>query len=105
MYWRDGELRTDSAFYAYLFCESEDKKLLPLLEFHFHPSHKGVHAKLPCETESSYVGRRLVQAPELSVMRFCKLDPRLELDRAQLIENFCIVCGINMNREGDLWSS
>lgn len=105
MYWRDGELRSDSAFYAHLFCESQDKKLLPLFEFHYHPSHKGVHAKLACETEVTYLERHLVQAPELSLMAVCSLDPRTEQDRSQLIAKFCKACGISMNQEGDLWST
>ena len=105
MYWRDGALRTDSAFYAHLFCELQNKKLYPLLEFHFHPSHKGVHAKLPCKTELDYSERHLVQAPELNLLTQSALDPRNEQDLKQLIATFCKACGISMDQEGDLWSA
>lgn len=105
MYWRDGALRTDCAFYAHLFCELQNKTLYPLLEFHFHPSHKGIHVKVPCETELDYSERHLVQAPELNLTTQSDLDPRNEQDLKQLISAFCSACGVSMDQAGDLWSA
>ena len=103
--WRDGEIRTDSAFYAYLFCELEDETLYPLFILHFHPSHKDVHAKLPCKTEINYAGRELPGAPELAISTSrLNLDPRQEGDRNHMIECFCTACGITMGTEGGLWN-
>ena len=102
--WRDGELKTDSAFLAWLFCEFDQEVLFPLFEMHFHPSHKGLHAKLPCKTDTNYEGRQLVQAPELALSSIEGLDPRSEADRQQLINRFCQVCGITMGEGGGLWN-
>ena len=102
--WRDGELKTDSAFLAWLFCELDEEVLFPLFEMHFHPSHKGLHAKLPCKTDTNYEGRQLVQAPELALSSVDGLDPRSEADRQQLINRFCQACGITMGEVGGLWN-
>lgn len=102
--WRDGEQRSDRAFFAYLFCELQDQALYPLCELHFHPSHKGVHAKLPCNTEIDYSSRLLPGAPELALSSPIGLDPGDEKHRLQLIEQFCSTCGIGMGSEGGLWS-
>lgn len=102
--WRDGELRTDSKFFAFLFCVMGDGELSPLFELHFHPSHKGVHAKLPCNTEPNYSSRLLPGAPELSLSGSDDLDPRLIEDRSSLIERFCAACGIAMGQEGGFWN-
>jgi hypothetical protein len=103
--WRDGEIRTDSAFYAYLFCELGDGALYPLFILHLHPSHKDIHAKLPCEAEIDYTSRELPGAPELSLKTSrANLDPRQASDRHHLIECFCTACGITMGTEGGLWN-
>jgi hypothetical protein len=102
--WRDGELRTDSAFLAYLFCVLGDGGLSPLFEMHFHPSHKGVHAKLPCNTDLNFASRLLPGAPELTLSGRDDLDPRVDEDRGSLIERFCAACGIAMGKEGGLWN-
>lgn len=94
--YRGGEILTDRAFYAYLFCELESGSLYPLYEFHWHPSHKGIHCKLPCKTDLNYSGRLLVQAPELQLEQFSTLDPLDEKDRHKLIEMFCSKCGIDL---------
>ena len=102
--WRDGELRTDSAFFAYLFCVLGDGRLYPLFEMHFHPSHKGLHGKLPCNTDSDFAARMLPGAPELAPSSRNDLDPREPVDRNNLIERFCSACGIAMGTEGGLWN-
>ena len=102
--WRDGELRTDSAFLAYMFCVLSDGALYPLFEMHFHPSHKGLHGKLPCKTESDFTSRARPGAPELALSSRDGLDPRVQGDRNNLIERFCKACGIAMGNEGGLWN-
>ena len=100
--WRDGELRTDSAFFGYLFCILGTGELSPLFEMHFHPSHKGLHVKLPCKTESDYTSRMLPGAPELALSVRHDIDPRLEKDRDVLIDRFCGSCGIAMGSVGGI---
>ena len=65
--WRDGELKTDSAFLVWLFCKLDEEPLYSLFEMHFHPSHKGLHAKLPCKPDVNDGGRQLVKAPRLTL--------------------------------------
>lgn len=102
--WRDGETLQDSAFMAWMFCILENQSLYPLFELHFHPSHKGVHCKLPCNTENDYTNRQLPGAPELELLTVKGLDPRIEAHRQQLILQFCEACGITLATEEDLWT-
>lgn len=104
LFWRDGELRTDSAFFAWLMCRFPDGQLSPLLEFHYHPSHKGAHIKTPCKTELNYTNRQLPQAPELNVKLASDIDPRADGGRSVLIARFCQACGIALGQENDLWN-
>ena len=92
--YRDGEILTDRAFYAYLFCELQNETLYTLYEFHWHPSHKGIHCKVPCRTSGNYAGRLLAQAPELQITKTSSLDPANDSDRKLLVEIFCTKCGI-----------
>ena len=103
-FWRDGELLTDSAFLGWLMCELQDGQLYPLFEFHYHPSHKGVHAKLPCNTQLDYTSRQLPKAPELNLSTKGTTDPRTEEGRLTLIHQFCKACGIQVGQEGGLWT-
>ena len=102
--WRNGELRTDAAFYAYLFYTPQNDKLYPLTEFHFHPSHKGGHMKVPCETEYDYTERFLPGAPELKISGVEALDARIEKDRDVLIDRFCRAVGIKTGKDNGLWN-
>ncbi len=102
--WRDGELLTDGAFFGYLFQMLEDDELLPLVEFHLHPSHKGLHIKVPCNTTYDYRQRLLPGAPELALSGIQGLDPRLEADRIKLVVRFCKATGIEVGPEGALWN-
>lgn len=102
--WRDGETRQDSAFMAWLFFELENRSLWPLFELHFHPSHKGVHCKLPCKTNNNYTNRQLPGAPELKLLTAEGLDPRVEIDRHKLTLQFCQACGITLASEKDTWT-
>lgn len=104
MMWRDGETRQDSAFLAWMFCILESQDLYPLFEFHFHPSHKGVHCKLPCKTQSDYTSRQLPGAPELGLVTLEGLDPRIDIDRQKLTLQFCKACGITLVSEKDTWT-
>ena len=105
--WRDGPEITDSLFLGYLFCKLNNSDLYPLFEFHLHPSHKSIHGKTPCNTESNYTNRQLPGAPELKIASKVarQLDPRSESDRAILIGDFCDSCGITIGKKNGLWNS
>lgn len=96
MCWRDGPIVTDRAFFGYLFCKLANGSLYPVFEFHWHPSHKPIHCKMPCQTELNYTDRTLPQAPELQLRTKRILDPQNHADRLQLIINFCQACGIQL---------
>lgn len=108
MLWKDGQVFTDRQFYAYLFYKSEHNDLIPLFEFHWHPSHKGFHCKLPCSTSSDYKNRLLPGAPELALKTQEDLDPKEDEGRAKLILEFCKLCKISLPSSDsqpqlDLW--
>lgn len=108
--WRDGEALTDTSFYGYLMCAMANGAHSPVFEFHWHPSHKGFHCKVPCETTLDYRNRLLVGAPELALNTNPKLDPRSDSDRLVLIVEFCDACGIslsskNNHQQPDIWNS
>lgn len=94
--YRDGEILSDRAFYGYLFCKLANGTLSPICEFHWHPSHKGLHCKLPCNTTLNYSGRLLVNAPELDLNIPGSLDPADDSDRRVLIRLFCAACGVTI---------
>lgn len=96
LYWRSGELLSDRAFYGYLLCKNNTGDLVPLFEFHWHPSHKGLHCKVPCKTALDYTGRLLPQAPELNIKTPSNLDPQIEDDRLKLVAIFCEACGVGL---------
>lgn len=96
MYWRGGSIFTDRSFFAFLFCRLSNGDLSPLFEFHWHPSHKGFHCKTPCKTVENYTNRILRRAPELSLSTKGQLDPKNEVDRVQLVLEFCRFCGIKL---------
>lgn len=107
LYWRSGEMLSDRAFYGYLLCKNHVADLSPLFEFHWHPSHKGLHCKVPCNTTLNYTGRLLPMAPELNIKTPPKLDPQVEADRLQLVTIFCDACGVKLPDQdplsGQLW--
>jgi hypothetical protein len=76
MYWRDGEILTDTAFYAHLFIRQSATQLYPVFEFHWHPNHKGVHCKTPCKTTNDFTNRQLSQGVELAIKAGRQYDPR-----------------------------
>ncbi|WP_175979650.1 MULTISPECIES: hypothetical protein [Caballeronia] len=104
--WRDGEELMDRSFYGHLLWTLPQGDLYPLLEFHYHPSHKGVHCKMPCETTIDYRNRLLPGAPELNLKSSRIFDPRVTDDRSALIVLFCRATGITISNEqngqGDL---
>lgn len=98
--WKDGETLMQTAFYAYLFNRVGNANLYPLCHFHWHPSHKPVHFTSPCDSDLNYTNRGLPGGKELNLKRVKRqLDPRVELDRLQLIELFCKVCGISFGKK------
>jgi hypothetical protein len=99
--WRTGEMLSDASFYGYLICDLPNEALGIVFEFHWHPSHKGIHCKVPCGTELNYANRLLVGAPELALSGSTRLDPRDETDRRELIHLFCSACGITLAAEDD----
>jgi hypothetical protein len=108
-WWRDGETLADRSFYGYLMCDLAQDALGIVFEFHWHPSHKGIHCKVPCETELNYTNRFLVGAPELGLSGSRLLDPRNENDRQQLMIRFCDACGLTLAAkedqvQPDLWN-
>jgi len=94
--WKDGETLEQRSFYGYLFSHvGHARNLYPLCELHWHPSHKELHIKTPCNSESDYTGRGLPGAKELNLNRDQRrFDPRIDQHRLRLIEIFCDVCGI-----------
>lgn len=95
-YYKNGEIFTDTSFYGFLLSKLYDGSVSPLFEFHWHPSHKGFHCKMPCETQLDYTNRMLPGAPELNLKTNNRLDPRNERDRTVLINMFCKWCGITL---------
>lgn len=96
MYWRDGPILTDRSFFGHLFCRLANGSLSPIFEFHWHPSHKGVHCLTPCETDNDYTDRVLKQAPELALKTEKQFEPRNEEDLNKLVILFCKSCGISL---------
>lgn len=92
---KDGEAFTDSAFYGYLMCRLSSGDLSPIFEFHWHPSHKGAHIKVPCRTFSDYTNRFLPGAPELNISMGGPHDPRTDRGRKALMAEFCQNCGVD----------
>lgn len=91
--WRDGEILTDTAFYGYL-TKTTKNNILSVFEFHWHPSHKGYHCVVPCNTENHEANRMIPKnAPELNLSYQKEtqpnLDPRDASDRLKLINFFC----------------
>lgn len=99
--WRDGEILTDRAFFGHLLYRLSTGAFYPLFEFHWHPSHKGLHAKLPCRTDLDYTNRMLPGAPEFQMSSRGDLDPRKEEDRSELITEFCRACGVTVVKPDD----
>lgn len=96
MCWRNGPILTDRTFFGYLFCRLANGSLSPLFEFHWHPSHKGIHCKTPCRTSNDYTDRLLPGAPELALKTKADLDPKNPVDRLKLVIEFCRSCGISL---------
>jgi hypothetical protein len=96
MFWRDGQIKTDRSFYGYLFCRLATGHLSPIFEFHWHPSHKGIHCKTPCRTTSDYTDRALPGAPEMKLKTKPSLDPKSPQDLQELVIAFCRACGITL---------
>lgn len=106
--WHDGPERTDRSFYGYLLSVASNGDMFPLFEFHYHPTHKGLHCKMPCETSANYRNRLLPGAPELNLKPARDFDPAFEQDRVTLIKVFCKAVGIETmfedDRQAKLWN-
>jgi hypothetical protein len=90
---RTGDVIERKAFFAYLF-EDAEAGLTPLAILHYHPSHKGVHMIVRCETGREFAGRQLPGAPELALRSPRVYDPDDPRDRDDLILAFCRRCNI-----------
>lgn len=101
--WKDGEILTDRAFYGWLFKKVGTDSLYPLMTMHWHPSHKGLHIKVPCKTTLDYTNRELPGAPELDIHTGMSYDPKNEIDRLALMDAFCRAAGIKLGAEESLW--
>jgi hypothetical protein len=110
LYWKDGDLLSDTSFYGYLFLKCAGSDIYPLLEYHWHPSHKGHHVKTPCRSPLNYTNRGLPMAIELNVSADVSLDPRTADGRSRLLFEFCSACGITLAKkdqsddQASLWS-
>lgn len=99
---RDGDTLERRAFFAHLFQSGlPGGGLLPLAILHYHPSHKGIHIVLNCQTDRDYLDRLLPGAPELALATPQGLNPANATDRLQLVSIFCRCCGITLG-EGEL---
>ncbi|WP_141218289.1 hypothetical protein [Bordetella genomosp. 5] len=98
--WRDGAILTDRSFYAYLIELLSGGNFRTLLEFHWHPSHKGFHCVTPCGSDADYTNRMLHGCTELKV-KTRRLDSAKAADRLALIEIFCRICGITIDNPHD----
>jgi hypothetical protein len=92
---RSGDILERKAFFAYLFEEHNDV-LVPLAILHYHPSHKGVHLIVNCETGREFGGRQLPGAPEFALKSARLFDPEDPNDRSELILAFCKRCNISI---------
>jgi len=92
---RDGEIVERRAFYGHLL-RNEPEGLLPLAVLHYHPSHKGIHLLVNCDTDRDYLNRLLPGAPELALRTPSGIDPASEEGRLQLVNYFCDRCGIKI---------
>jgi hypothetical protein len=55
---RSGDVLERRAFFGYLL-EEHEGALMPLAILHYHPSHKGVHMLVNCETGRDFTGRQV----------------------------------------------
>lgn len=97
---RSGDVLERRAFFAYLFEEHNDG-LVPMAILHYHPSHKGVHLIVNCETGRDYTGRQSPGAPEFALTTDRVLDPEDPNDRSELILVFCKRCNISIGNAAE----
>lgn len=95
---RSGDALERRAFLGYLF-EGHEGALVPLAILHYHPSHKGIHMLVNCETDRDFTGRQLPGAPELALKTARALDPMDPNDRNELVLVFCKRCNIAIGDE------
>lgn len=108
--WKDGDILTDSAFYGYFIEILPADKMRTILEFHWHPDHKGYHCVVPCNSDSDFTDRMLRNCHELNLKQSTILDPRDDKDRHVLINQFCEIVGIQLqsdhpSSQNRLWGS
>ena len=92
-------LLEDCKFWAYWGFLLATGEFQPMAEWHYHPSHKGIHCKVPCGTDKDYTSRMLAQAPELSVCPQKMPDVRTSAGIDQLIGIVCEKLSIHMPQE------
>jgi hypothetical protein len=91
--WKDGNIFEKRKFSAWLFL-SEGDDLTPIARMDYHPSHKGFHVHLNCEDARDLTNRALPGSKDLAVGRTRRWDPKVEIDRINLVDQalgcFCI---------------
>ncbi len=94
---RDGDAPERRLFLGHFFRRTP-QGLLPLAILHYHPSHKGVHVLLNCETTLDYTERQLPGASELTLTTPDAelIDPGTDVGRNRLVIMFCERCGIRV---------
>lgn len=108
-WWKNGDILSDTAFYALFVKNLPGNRFFPLFEFHWHPSHKGFHCKTPCGSPLDYTDRMLPGAVEVDLKTDPMCDPRKPSDRDKLVCLVCRACGIMVDDpdnelQGKLWS-
>jgi hypothetical protein len=100
--WKNGPILSDRSFYGWLLKKLQYANLYPLVEMHWHPSHKGLHIKTPCDSNRDYTNRQLPGAMEMGLRSNTMYDPKEITDRLHLIERFCRIAGIHFIPEDSL---
>lgn len=95
---RDGETQDRKLFMGFL-SRRVAAGYEPVYILHYHPSHKGVHAQINCESELNYVNRQLPGAKEFALKSPDNLDP--VDDALQLVGLFCDRFGIQIKPQGE----
>ncbi|MFP3979141.1 hypothetical protein [Marinobacter sp. KMM 10035] len=101
--WRDGNIFEKRKFSAWLFL-SEGDDLTPIARMDYHPSHKGFHMHVNCEDSRDLTNRALPGAKELAIGRTRKWDPKVDIDRINLVDQALKCLRISMlSLEGGLF--
>ena len=96
--WRDGAYFDKRKFSAWLFL-SQGEDLIPIARMDYHPSHKGFHVHFNCEDGRDLTNRALPGVKELAFGKTRRLDPKLDIDRINLVDQALKCLGISLPSE------